>query len=68
MKKPRESRKGTPVIGKKTIRSRLMKALIRMAEWCKKNRHKKIEYQHEILCSKLRGHYNYYGVVSLFFH
>jgi RNA-directed DNA polymerase len=58
----KKSRKGRPAIGKKTIRSRLTRALRRMTEWCKENRHQKIELQHQILCSKLRGHYNYYGV------
>ena len=58
----KKSRKGRAVIGKKTIRSRLTRALRRMTEWCKENRHQKIELQHQTLCSKLRGHYNYYGV------
>lgn len=58
----KKSRKGRPIIGKKTIRSRLTRALMRINEWCKKNRHQKIDLQHHTLCSKLRGHYNYYGV------
>lgn len=58
----KKSRKGRPVIGKKTIRSRLTRALKRMNKWCRENMHQKLELQYEILCSKLRGHYNYYGV------
>mgnify|MGYP006292757263 CR=1 FL=1 len=58
----KKSRKGNPVIGKKTISSRLTRALVRINKWCKNNMHHKVEQQHQILCSKLRGHYNYYGV------
>jgi RNA-directed DNA polymerase len=58
----KKSRKGKPVIGRKTIRNRLTRALMRMNKWCKENRHEKLGLQHEKLCSKIRGHYNYYGV------
>jgi hypothetical protein len=30
--------------------------------WCKENRHKPLKEQHEKLCEKLRGYYQYYGV------
>ena len=60
----KKSRKGNPVIGKKTMDSRLGKALKRINEWCMQNRHVKLKNQQETLCSKLRGHYNYYGVTG----
>ena len=60
----KKSRKGNPVIGKKTISSRLSRALKRINEWCRHNRHTKLKHQQETLCSKLRGHYNYYGVTG----
>jgi hypothetical protein len=34
----------------------------RIWQWCKENRHEPIDEQHKILCSKLRGFYQYYGV------
>jgi len=58
----KRSRKGKAIIGRKTGSSRLSKALKKIKEWCKENRHKKLEEQHKIMCSKLRGHYNYYGI------
>jgi hypothetical protein len=35
-------------------------------EWCKKNRHKSLQYQYATLCSKLRGYYQYFGVIGNF--
>ena len=35
-------------------------------EWCKKNRHKSLKVQYETLCSKLRGYYQYFGVICNF--
>ncbi len=32
--------------------------------WCKESRHDPMKEQHEILCSKLRGFYQYFGVRS----
>jgi group II intron reverse transcriptase/maturase len=58
----KKSRKGRPVIGKKTGSSRLSKGLKKMKKWCRENRHMKLQLQHERMCSKVRGHYNYYGV------
>jgi hypothetical protein len=31
-------------------------------QWCRKYRHDKLTEQHRMLCKKLRGHYQYYGV------
>ena len=33
-----------------------------MREWCRRNRHRPLEEQYRILCSKLRGHYQYFGI------
>jgi len=38
---------------------RFMKAIW---EWCKQNRHERITEQYKMLCAKLRGHYQYYGI------
>ena len=49
-------------IKRKTQGKRLSRFLSGIAEWCKENRHKPVADQHKMLSSKLRGHYNYYGV------
>lgn len=50
------------VIKKKTARKRLNRFMRMLWAWCKKNRHEAMVRQYEILCSKLRGFYQYYGV------
>ena len=54
--------KGYWVIKKKTARKRLSRFMKRIWQWCKENLHEPIEEQYKILCSKLRGFYQYYGV------
>jgi group II intron reverse transcriptase/maturase len=49
-------------IKRKTLGKRLCRFLSGIAEWCKANRHEPISEQYRILCAKLRGHYQYYGV------
>jgi group II intron reverse transcriptase/maturase len=51
------------VIKKKTVQKRLSRFNKRVWEWCKVNRHKPIQEQHDSLCSKLRGYYQYFGVI-----
>jgi RNA-directed DNA polymerase len=36
----------------------------RLHEWCRKNRHRPVVVQHEILTKKLRGHDAYYGITG----
>ncbi len=68
------SRKGTWVVKRKTAKDRLNRAMKEINVWCRNNRHLKISVQCEKLVSKLRGHYNYYGIngnfrsLSLFLH
>ncbi|WDN87637.1 hypothetical protein BuS5_02926 [Desulfosarcina sp. BuS5] len=52
------------VIKKKTARKRSSRFMKRIWIWCKDNRHKPMAEQYEILCSKLRGFYQYFGVIS----
>jgi group II intron reverse transcriptase/maturase len=59
-----KSLKGNWVIKKKTIGKRLRRSMTRLWEWCKENRHLNIKEQYDILCDKLRGYYQYYGVRS----
>jgi group II intron reverse transcriptase/maturase len=58
------SRKGNSVVQRKTSRSRFGRALQRVAEWCRTNRHLPVREQHKTLVAKLRGHYNYFGVTG----
>jgi group II intron reverse transcriptase/maturase len=56
------SRQGSWVVMRKTASSRLARAVSRIDEWCRTHRHDPVREQHRALVSKLRGHYNYYGV------
>jgi RNA-directed DNA polymerase len=58
------SRKGRWVVKRKTAKSRLRRAVKRMAEWCRDHRHAPVTEQHAALNRKLRGHYAYYGVTG----
>ncbi|MEX1309432.1 MAG: group II intron reverse transcriptase/maturase [Candidatus Sulfomarinibacteraceae bacterium] len=58
------SRKGKPVVKRKTARGRLARSLKRVDLWCRRNRHKPVAEQHLYLSAVLRGHYSYYGVTG----
>jgi len=57
-----KSLNGYWVIKRKTARKKVRKAIVAMREWCRVNRHKPLEWQYRILSSKLRGHFQYFGV------
>jgi RNA-directed DNA polymerase len=59
-----KSRKGAPLIKRKTAGSRLRRALTRVAEWCRGHRHDRMKEQHRALARKLQGHYGYYGITG----
>jgi group II intron reverse transcriptase/maturase len=56
------TRNGGWTIKRMTRRSRLSRALSASWDWCRANRHRPIGEQFDRLSSKLRGHYQYYGV------
>lgn len=58
------SRKGFWVVKRKTAKGRLSRALTKIAQWCRLNRHQPIGEQHQTLSQKLRGHFNYYGITG----
>jgi hypothetical protein len=58
------SRKGNWVIKRKTASSRMSRALHRITQWCRRNRHRPVREQHRILSQKLLGHYAYYGITG----
>jgi len=68
------SRSNYDVIKRKTSKKRLSMALRRIAEWCRRNRHRPVREQHRELSRKVRGHYAYYGIqgnmrsLGLFLH
>lgn len=58
------SRKGNWVIARKTAKDRLARAVRRITQWCKVNRHLPVEDQHQALVRKLKGHFGYYGITG----
>ena len=58
------SLRGGWVVKRKTAESRLTRALRRITEWCRDNRHRPVPEQRETLALKLKGHYAYYGLTS----
>lgn len=58
------SRNGKDVIRRRTSRKKLRKSLKAFTQWCKENRNNKIRRIVEKLNTKLRGYFNYYGVIG----
>lgn len=58
------SRKGAPVIKRKTARKRLARSLTRISQWCRSHRHDPLRKQHRALVRRMRGHYGYYGITG----
>jgi len=54
--------RGGWTIKRKTQSKRLSRFMSGIGEWCKGHIHKPLAEQHRTLSSKLRGHYQYYGV------
>jgi RNA-directed DNA polymerase len=59
-----KSRRGKWIVKPKTARQRLSRGLKRIAEWCRRNRHRPVVEQHKELCRKLQGHFAYYGITG----
>lgn len=59
-----KSRYGRSVLKRKTAKDRQARAIKKITEWCRKHRHSPLQEQHKELSSKLRGHYQYYGVTG----
>ena len=58
------SQKGKNVVRQATAKSRLARALVRISDWCRTNRHQLVSWQHARLSAKLKGHYAYYGITG----
>lgn len=58
------SRRGRWVIKQRTARDRFRRAVRNIAQWLRRHRHDPLAEQHQMLCLKLRGHDQYYGVTG----
>ena len=61
-----QSRNGYWVIRQKTDKSRLARAIMKVTEWIRKNRHLPLKEQQQKLKQKMMGHYGYYGISGNF--
>jgi hypothetical protein len=59
-----QSSNGYLVVMLKTAKSRFGAAVRRIHEWCSRHRHHPVTDQCAALTRKLRGHFNYFGVVG----
>jgi len=59
-----KSQKGRWVLRRRTAPDRFTRALRRVVQWCRWNRHESLTQQGDMLSAKLRGHYQYYGVTG----
>lgn len=57
-------RSGKPHLKRRTSRKKLRRSLKNFTEWCKANRHQRLDWLFRNLNAKLRGYYNYYGVIG----
>lgn len=57
-------RKGRPTVKRRTARKKLQGAVQRMGDWLRTHRHRKLPELMKTLAAKLRGHWNYYGVIG----
>jgi len=60
------SRNGKWTVKRKTARGRFTRALKRITEWCRWNRHVAVGEQQKALALKLRGHFGYFGITGNF--
>lgn len=58
------NRKGKPQVKKRTSRPKLHKSIVELTKWCRKHRSYPICIIFQKLNAKLRGYYNYYGIIG----
>jgi len=59
-----KDRGGRPHLKRRTSRKKLRRSLRNFTDWCKANRHLRLDLLFRKLNAKLRGYYNYYGVIG----
>jgi RNA-directed DNA polymerase len=60
------SRNGKDIIKRRTSRKKLLASLKKFALWCRKCRNFRLRVIFKLLNAKLRGYYNYYGIIGNF--
>jgi len=60
------SRKGKDIIKRRTSRKKLLASLEKFVLWCRKCRNFRLRKIFKLLNAKLRGYYNYYGIIGNF--
>jgi RNA-directed DNA polymerase len=58
------SRKGRPIVKRRTAGKKFRVKVRVISDWCRKNRHKPLGEQWKDLCRKVTGHYVFYGITS----
>jgi len=58
------SLKGKRIVKRKTSSKAFTRALARVADWCRRNRHRRIREQFKVLVRKVNGHYGYFGITG----
>jgi RNA-directed DNA polymerase len=58
------SLKGNWIVKRKTKRKRLNRSMKSIWIWCRDNRHEPVKEQYKSLCAKLRGHFQYFGIIG----
>jgi len=58
------SKRGYWVIQLRTARDRFSRALHKLSDWCRRNRHEAVHEQWSRICKALQGHYAYFGVMG----
>lgn len=56
------SRRGRPLVRRRTARKRLRKSVAAFTDWIRRHRHRKLPELMATLARKYRGYWNYYGV------
>lgn len=59
-----KSRRGKWMVKRRTASNRITRFLRQLNQWCRRNRHEPMTEQHSQICSKLRGHGEYYGITG----
>lgn len=57
-----KSRSGKWIPKRKTAKERLKRSVRKVHLWCETNRHLPVREQWKVLCRKVHGHYNYFGI------
>lgn len=59
-----KSRRGRPVVKRRTAKDRFARSVKRVQEWCRCSRHLPVREQRLALTRKLNGYYGYYGITG----